>query len=193
MKSFEVVNGSRWEECWQIGGYIWSRMKMIYIGEYNLNNVAAENPGGDSKTSSEQKIIKSRRFEHHRNQEPWNSDCEWVQVAFAWFRQKVDLTKYLEETVFNFDFAYDEDSRNEEVLISSARSMRLRCGHLSTPPFKVPRSHASPTGRPDPARPSPWTDFPPKESPDSTHSAHRTYLPILQMYLHSSSATLLPS
>lgn len=27
-------------------------------------------------------------------------------------RQKVDLTKYIEETVFNFDFAFDEQSTN---------------------------------------------------------------------------------
>ena len=32
-------------------------------------------------------------------------------------RQKVDLTKYLEETIFNFDFAFDEKTNNEQVTV----------------------------------------------------------------------------
>ena len=28
------------------------------------------------------------------------------------YRQKVDLTKFLEETIFNFDFAFNEETHN---------------------------------------------------------------------------------
>ena len=32
-------------------------------------------------------------------------------------RQKVDLTKYIEESAFNFDYAFDEACDNEHVLM----------------------------------------------------------------------------
>ena len=38
-------------------------------------------------------------------------------------RQKVDLTKYLEETAFNFDHVYNETSTNEEIYDESIRPL----------------------------------------------------------------------
>lgn len=38
-------------------------------------------------------------------------------------RQKVDLTRYLEETTFNFDFAYDEKSDNEQIYEQAVRPL----------------------------------------------------------------------
>ena len=38
-----------------------------------------------------------------------------TSIQFTLSRQKVDLTKYIEETVFNFDFAFDELTSNEQV------------------------------------------------------------------------------
>ena len=35
----------------------------------------------------------------------------------------MDLTKYLEETKFNFDFAYDEHSRNEQIYEQAVRPL----------------------------------------------------------------------
>ena len=36
-----------------------------------------------------------------------------ISITNLLFRQKVDLTKYIEETTFNFDYAFDETSKNE--------------------------------------------------------------------------------
>lgn len=38
-------------------------------------------------------------------------------------RQKVDLTKYIEETTFNFDHAYDEESTNESIYEDAIRPL----------------------------------------------------------------------
>ena len=44
-------------------------------------------------------------------------------IANEILRQKVDLTKYIEETTFNFDYAFDEYSRNEEIYDLSIRPL----------------------------------------------------------------------
>ncbi len=35
----------------------------------------------------------------------------------------MDLTKFLEETIFNFDFAFNEETHNEEVSNDGCRFM----------------------------------------------------------------------
>ena len=45
------------------------------------------------------------------------------QSVFTINRQKVDLTKYIEEHNFNFDDAFDESNTNESV-----SACTLRCG-----------------------------------------------------------------
>ncbi len=39
------------------------------------------------------------------------------------FRQKVDLTKYMEETTFNFDYAFDQNSDNQQIYESTIRPL----------------------------------------------------------------------
>jgi kinesin family protein 2/24 len=46
-----------------------------------------------------------------------------TSTVFIKFRQKVDLTKYIEETTFNFDHAYDEESTNESIYHDSIRPL----------------------------------------------------------------------
>ena len=60
----------------------------------------------------------------------------------------MDLTKYIEETVFNFDYAFNEESTNEEVFVPTFRFMTMLFDHLLTRHSKEPRSHALLMDRP---------------------------------------------
>ncbi len=51
-----------------------------------------------------------------------SQSAKW-STLLKYLRQKVDLTKYLEETLFNFDYSYDENSRNEDIYRESIQPL----------------------------------------------------------------------
>ena len=67
---------------------------------------STENISSNPQKTPLQKGISQRLNGHHLRQKYSNCHCQRVQVPFSPFRQKVDLTKYIEETAFNFDFAF---------------------------------------------------------------------------------------
>lgn len=62
---------------------------------------------------------------------------------------KVDLTKYVEEHQFKFDYALNEKISNAEVKIKGFRCMKSVLDPLFNAPFLEPKSPASPMGKLD--------------------------------------------
>ena len=46
-----------------------------------------------------------------------------VQISFFLFRMKVDLTKYIEEHLFSFDNAYNDDADNMQIYQECVRPL----------------------------------------------------------------------
>lgn len=44
-------------------------------------------------------------------------------VIVSEYKQKVDLTKYIEENAFNFDYAFDETTNNDQIYTKAVRPL----------------------------------------------------------------------
>lgn len=85
---------------------------------------------GDQEEATQQERAAEERERYHIGAEWADAHCLRVQVDTVLFRQKVDLTKYIEESVFNFDHVFDETSQNQQVLCDKLRFMQRLLGHL---------------------------------------------------------------
>ena len=73
----------------------------------NFKYGTAQNPSSNPQASPLQKVRHARRSRHSIRKKLWHRNSQRIQVDRYKYRQKVDLTKYLEEAIFNFDFAFD--------------------------------------------------------------------------------------
>ena len=94
--------------------------------------IQSEKTVKDSNTSSFEKIPKIRviirkrplsKRELSKNEKDVIDIKEGKKVIVKEQKQKVDLTKYIEEHQFIFDIAYDQDATNEKIYLEAVRPM----------------------------------------------------------------------